>query len=46
MAAVTICSDIEAQDKKTCQYFHFFTFYLPWSDVTRSHDLSILNIEF
>ena len=26
--------------------FHCFTFYLPWSDGTRCHDLSFLNVEF
>ena len=26
--------------------FHCFPFYLPWSDGTRSHDLSFLNVEF
>ena len=32
--------------KKICQRFHFFPFYLPWSDGTRCHYLSFLNIEF
>ena len=26
--------------------FYFFPIYLPWSDVTRYHDLSFLNVEF
>ena len=26
--------------------FHCFTIYLPWSDGTRCHDLSFLNVEF
>ena len=40
MAAVTICSDFEAQEKKICHFFHFFPFYLLWSDGTKCHDLS------
>ena len=44
MAAVTIHNDFEAQEKKICHYFHFFP-YLPWSDGTRGHDLSFLNVE-
>ena len=38
MAAVTIPSDLGAQEN-TCHCFHVFTFYLPWSDGTRCHDL-------
>ena len=26
--------------------FHYFPIYLPWSDGTRCHDLSFLNVEF
>ena len=40
MAAVTIHRDFGAQDNKVCHYFHFFPFYLPWSDGTWCHDLS------
>ena len=32
--------------KKICQCFHFFPFYLLWSDGTRCHYLSFLNTEF
>ena len=32
MAAVTILSDFEGQENKICHCFHFFSFYLPWSD--------------
>ena len=32
--------------KKICYCFHFFPFYLPWSDGTRCHDLCFLNVEF
>jgi len=32
--------------KIKCQCFHFFSFYLPWSDGTGSHDLCFLNVEF
>ena len=46
MAAVTICSDFGAQENKICHSFYFFPIYLPWSDGTRCHDLSFLNVEF
>ena len=39
-------SDFGAQEDKVCHCFHFFHNYLPWSDGTRCHDLSFLNIEF
>ena len=29
-----------------CHHFHFSPFYLPWSDGTKCHDLSFLNVEF
>ena len=45
MAAVIICSDFGAQKNKFTQCFHCFPIYLPWSDGTRSHDLSFLNVE-
>ena len=41
-----ICSDFGAQENKVCHCFHYFPIYLPWSDGTRCHDLSFLNIEF
>ena len=44
MAAVTICSDFGAQEKKVCHCFHCFPIYLPWSDETGCHDLSVLNV--
>ena len=31
---------------KVCHCFHSFSIYLPWSDGTRCHDLSFLNVEF
>ena len=34
MAAVTICSDLGAQENKVCHCFHCFPVYLPWSDGT------------
>ena len=46
MVAVTICSDFGAQENKVCHCFHYFPVYLPWSDGTRCHDLSMLNVEF
>ena len=45
-AAVTVHSDFGAQESKICHGFHLFPFYLPWSDGTRCHDLSFLNVEF
>ena len=29
MAAITVCSDSGAQEKKICHCFHFLIFYLP-----------------
>ena len=46
MAAVTIHSGFGAQENKICCYFHFFPFYLPWSDGTGCHDRSFFNLEF
>ena len=46
MAAVTICSDIGAQENKVSHSFHCFPIYLPWSDGTRCHGISFLNVEF
>ena len=46
MAAVTICSDFGAQENKVSHCFHCFSIYLPWSDETRWHDLSFLNVDF
>ena len=43
---LTICSDFGAQENKVCHCFHCFAIYLPWSDGTRCHDPSILNVEF
>ena len=34
------------QENKVCHCFHCFPIYLPWSDGTRCHDLSFLNVEF
>ena len=32
--------------KIVCHCFHCFPIYFPWSDGTRCHDLSFLNVEF
>ena len=45
MAAVTICSDLGAPQNKVCHCFHCFPIYLPWTDGTRYHDHSFLNVE-
>ena len=44
MAVVAICSDSGAQENKICHYSYFFTIYLPLSDGTGYHDLSLLNV--
>ena len=36
----------EPPQNKVCHCFHCFPIYLPWSDGTRYHDLSFLNVEF
>ena len=41
-----ICSDFGAQKDKVSHCFHCFPIYSPWSDGTRCHDLSFLNVEF
>ena len=47
MAAVTICSDFGAPPQnKVCHCFHCFPIYLQWSEGTRCHDLSFLNVDF
>ena len=46
MAAVTIHSNFGAQEEKICHCFHFPPIYLLWSDETKCHDLSFLNVEF
>ena len=46
MPPVSIHSDFGAQENKICRCFQFFPFYFPWSDGTRCHDVSFLNIEF
>ena len=33
-----------AQENEVCHCFHCFPIYLPWSDGTRCHDLSCLNV--
>ena len=46
MAVITVHSDFGAQENKICHFFHFSPCYLPWSDRTRCHGLSFLNVEF
>ena len=45
MAAVTICNDFRASQNKVFHCFHCLPIHLPWSDGTRCHDLSFLNVE-
>ena len=37
---------LETPKIKVCHCFHCFPIYFPWSDGTRCHDLSFLNVEF
>ena len=37
---------LEPKKIKSLTVFHCFPIYLPWSDGTRCHDLSFLNVEF
>ena len=37
---------LEPPQNKVYHCFHCFPIYLPWSDGTRCHDLSFLNVEF
>ena len=46
MAAIIVHIDLGVQKNKICHCFHSFPIYLPWSDGTRCHDLSFLNVEF
>ena len=46
VAAVTVCSDLGAQEQEICHCFLLFPFYLPWSDGTRCHDLSVFKSAF
>ena len=36
---------LEPPQNKVWHCFHWFPIYLPWSDVTRCHDLGFLNVE-
>ena len=46
MAAVTICCHFRAQEEEICHCFHWFPFYLPWSNGTGCQDLSFLIFSF
>ena len=37
---------LEPPKNKVCHCFHCFSIYFPWSDGTRGHDLSFLDVEF
>ena len=37
---------LEPSQNEVCHCFQCFPIYLPWSDGTRCHDLSFLNVEF
>ena len=39
MTAITVHSDLGAQEEEICHYFHIFPFYLPCSKGARCHDL-------
>ena len=36
---------LQPPKNKVCHCFHCFSIYFPWSDGTRCHDLSFLNVE-
>ena len=42
MAICTIHSDFRTQEQETYHCLHLFPFYLPWSDRTGCHDLSLI----
>ena len=44
--ALTVHSDLGAQENKISHCSHFLPCYLPWCDGTGCHDLSVLNVEF
>ena len=44
-AVVTVSSDFGTQEN-SLSLFLLFPIYLPWSDGTRCHDLSFLNVDF
>ena len=46
LQSVTICSDFGAPQNEVCHCAQCFPIYLPWSDGTRCHNLSFLNVEF
>ena len=46
MAAVTICSDFEAQENKICHSFHIFPFYLHEVMGLDAMILDFLNVDF
>ena len=37
---------LEPPKNKVCHCFYCFPIYVPWSDGTRCHDLSFMNVEF
>ena len=46
MAAITICSDFEAQESRVCHCFHCFPIYFPWRDGTGSHEFVFWMLSF
>ena len=46
MAEIYVHSNLGVQENTSCQCFHFFPFYLPWSEGTGCHDLSFLMLSF
>ena len=46
MVALTIFSDFGAPKKKVSHCYHCCPVYFPWSDETRCHDFSFLNVLF
>ena len=46
VAEVTVHGDVGAQENKVCHCFHCFPIYLPWSDGTSCHYLSVWMLSF
>ena len=42
----SLFGEFGAQENEIWRCFHFLPFYLPWSDGTRCHDLTLLNVKF
>ena len=46
VVAVSIRSDLGAQENKLCHCFYFFSIYFPWNDGTGCRDHHFWNVQF